>query len=203
VLNVPATVGLLVLATPIVRLIFERGRFTEADTAATAAALVCYAPGLIGYSAVKLVSPAFYALGNSRIPVISSALSIAFNIAINLMLVRSLGHRGLALGTAAAALLNAGVLLVLLRARLGGLDGRRLLVTSTKISLASVAMAVAAYYGERLLHVPFGGAHLVSQAARVFSAIAMGLAALAVSAHLLRIEEFTQFRRRAFAFRTW
>jgi hypothetical protein len=64
-------------------------------------------------------------------------------------------------------------------------------------------MAVAAYYGERLLHIPFAGAHLVSQAARVFSAIAMGLAALAVSAHLLRIEEFTQFRRRAFAFRTW
>ena len=109
-LNVPATVGLIVLATPIVRLIFERGRFTAADTAATAAALMCYAPGLIGYSAVKLVSPAFYALGNSRIPAIASAASVAFNIVINLVLVRSLGHRGLALGTAAAALLNAGVL---------------------------------------------------------------------------------------------
>ena len=129
-LNVPATLGLLALATPIVRLIFERGRFTPADTAATAAALVCYAPGLMGYSAVKLVSPSYYAMGHSRIPVIASAASVAFNVALNLVLVRSLGHRGLALGTAAAALLNAGLLLVLLRSRLGGLEGRRLLVAA-------------------------------------------------------------------------
>jgi putative peptidoglycan lipid II flippase len=76
-LNVPATAGLLVLATPIVRLIFEHGRFTAADTAATAAALVCYSPGLVGYSAVKLISPAFYALGSSRIPLFASAVSVA------------------------------------------------------------------------------------------------------------------------------
>ncbi|MEO5741960.1 MAG: murein biosynthesis integral membrane protein MurJ [Vicinamibacterales bacterium] len=202
-LNVPATVGLLVLATPIVRLIFERGRFTEADTAATAAALMCYAPGLIGYSAVKLVSPAFYALGNSRIPGIASAASVAFNVSMNLVLVRSLGHRGLALGTAAAALLNAGLLLVLLRARLGGLEGRRLLVASAKIFLASIAMALAAYYSERALHVPFGGDDLIPQTVRVFGAIGIGMAVLGLCAHLLQIEEFTQVRRRISNFWTW
>jgi putative peptidoglycan lipid II flippase len=201
-LNVPAMVGLLVLATPIVRLIFERGRFTPADTAATAAALVCYAPGLIGYSAARLVSPSFYALGNSRIPVIASAASVAFNIALNLVLVRSLGHRGLALGTAAAALLNAGVLLVLLRARLGGLEGRRVLVASVKISLASIAMALAAYYSERFLHIPFSGDNLIAQAIRVFGAIGIAMGALAIFAHLLRIDEFTQLRRRVSPFRT-
>src|SRR6185295_3142292 len=100
-LNVPATIGLIVLSKPIVSLLLERGAFTAADTAATAAALVCYAPGLIGYSAVKLMSPSYYALGNSRVPVIASAASIAFAISLNLVLVRSLGHRGLALGTAA------------------------------------------------------------------------------------------------------
>ena len=73
---------------------------------------MCYAPGLIGYSAVKLMSPAFYALGNSRVPVIASAASVVVNIALNLVLVRTLGHRGLALGTAIAALCNAGVLFV-------------------------------------------------------------------------------------------
>jgi putative peptidoglycan lipid II flippase len=195
-LNVPATVGLLVLATPIVRLIFERGRFTPADTAATAAALVFYAPGLVGYSAVKLVSPSFYALGNSRIPVVSSAISVAFNIAVSLILVRSLGHRGLALGTAAAALLNAGVLLVLLRARLGGLDGRRLLVATVKISLASMAMATAAYFSERALHSVFRGDGTLAQAACVFGAIAIAMGVLGICAHLLRIDEFTQLRQR-------
>lgn len=202
-LNVPATVGLIVLATPIVRLIFERGRFTEGDTAATAAALVCYAPGLLGYSAIKLVSPAFYAMGNSRIPVVASAVSVGFNVAANLILVRSLGHRGLALGTAAAALVNAALLLVLLRARLGGLEGRRLVVALVKISLASVAMGLAAYYAERTLHVPFAGDALVVQAIRVFAAIGIGMGVLAVFAHLLRIDEFTQLRRRDSPFRTW
>jgi putative peptidoglycan lipid II flippase len=202
-LNVPATVGLMVLATPIVRLIFERGRFTGADTAATAAALVCYAPGLIGYSAVKLVSPAFYALGNSRIPMIASTASVAFNVVINLILVRSLGHRGLALGTSAAALLNAGLLLVLLRARLGSLEGRRLLMACVKISLASIAMALAAYFSERTLHAAFGGDDAIQQAARVFGAIGIGMAMLGVFAHLLQIEEFAQIRRRISNFRTW
>jgi putative peptidoglycan lipid II flippase len=195
-LNVPATIGLLVLATPIVRLIFERGRFTPEDTAATAAALMCYAPGLIGYSAVKLVSPSFYAMGNSRTPVISSAVSVAFNIVLSLLLVRTLGHRGLALGTAAAALVNAGFLLVLLRARLGGLDGRRVLVAAVKIMVASVAMAMAAYYSERLLHVPFAGNGLLAQTLRVFGAIGIGMGVLALSAHLVRIDEFAELRRR-------
>jgi putative peptidoglycan lipid II flippase len=199
-LNVPATVGLLVLATPIVRLIYERGRFTEADTLATAAALVCYAPGLIGYSAVKLVSPAFYALGNSRIPLVASAVSVAFNAAASLVLVRTMGHRGLAFGTAAAALLNAGLLLALLRARLGGLEGGRLLTASVKISVASLVMALAAYHSERALHVPFEGTGLIAQTIRVFGAIGTGMVVLAVSAYVLKIEEFTNFRRRVSPF---
>ena len=118
-LNVPATAGLAALATPIVKLIYEHGRFTPADTAATAGALMCYAPGLVGYSAVKLISPAFYALGSSRIPVMASAASVIVNVGLNLILVRVLGHRGLALGTAIAALVNGGVLFALLRRRLG------------------------------------------------------------------------------------
>jgi putative peptidoglycan lipid II flippase len=199
-LNVPATVGLLVLATPIVRLIFERGRFTPADTAATAAALVCYAPGLLGYSAAKLVSPSFYAMGDSRIPVLSSAASVAFNIAANLALVRSLGHRGLALGTAFAALLNASLLLVLLRARLGGLEGRRLLTATIKISVASAAMAFAAYYSERALHIPIAGSDVFAQSVRVFAAIGIGMAVRAIAAHFLQIEEFTHVRRRVLPF---
>jgi putative peptidoglycan lipid II flippase len=199
-LNVPATVGLMVLATPIVRLIFERGRFTPADTAATAAALMCYAPGLIGYSAVKLVSPAFYAMGNSAIPVMSSAASVAFNVAANLVLVGSLGHRGLALGTASAALLNAGLLLALLRARLGGLEGHRILVAFIKISAASFAMAVAAYYSERALHTRVAAMGPLADALRVFGAIGIGMIVLAGAAHLLRIDEFTQARRRVLSF---
>jgi putative peptidoglycan lipid II flippase len=197
-LNVPATLGLIVLAPPIVALIFERGRFTPADTAATAAALACYAPGLIGYSAVKLASPAFYALGDSRTPLVAGGASVACNIGLNLLLVRSMGHRGLALGTAAAALLNSGILLWLLSARLRGLENSRLLTASLKIFVAAAAMAFAAFVTERALHVPWGGPDLAARAIRVFGAIGMGLIVLASAASLLRIEEFEQLKRRAF-----
>lgn len=191
-LNVPATVGLFVLATPIVRLIFEHGRFTPADTAATASALVFYAPGLVGYSAVKLMSRAFYALGNSRIPMLASAVSVATNVVFSLLVIRLLGHRGLALGTALAALTNAGMLLFFLRDRLAGLEGTRVLMTLMKISAASLLMALAAYHAERLLHIPFPGSHVSTQGVRVFGAIAVGVIVLAASAQLLRIEEFTE-----------
>ena len=83
-LNVPATVGLVVLSVPIVRLIFEHGAFTAADTLATAAALQLYAVGLVGYSIVRITSPVFYALGHNRTPVAVSVVAILVNAALNL-----------------------------------------------------------------------------------------------------------------------
>jgi putative peptidoglycan lipid II flippase len=194
-LNVPATAGLAALATPIVKLIYEHGRFTPADTSATAAALMCYAPGLIGYSAVKLISPSFYALGSSRIPVMASAASVMVNVALNLVLVNTLGHRGLALGTALAALVNGGMLFVLLGRRLGGLDGISVFTAAWKISLASLVMAAAAYQTERWLHAPFPGDAAVVQALRVFCAIVTALLVLALTARLLRMREFAEALR--------
>ncbi len=190
VLNVPATAGLVALATPIVMLIFEHGRFTSGDTAATAAALTCYAPGLIGYSAVKLTAPVFYALGTSRLPLTASALSVGVNIALNLALVRSLGHRGLALGTSIAALTNAAILLVMLRKRLGGIEGRRLATTFLKIAIASIAMAAVAFWAERFLHAHLTGEASTVRVVRVFASIGIGLGVLTAIAHVLRIDEF-------------
>ena len=200
--SIPATVGLVVLAKPIVSLIFERGSFTASDTAATAAALACYAPGLAGYSAIKLVSPAFYALGNSRIPVAASVVSVAVNVVLSLVLARTFGHRGLAAGTAVAAVVNAGMLLWLLRARLGGLDGRRLAIATLKISVASLVMGIAAYQVERALHIPLWGESAVVQTLRVFGAITAALCVLGLAALALRIEEFRSLLNRARP-RTW
>jgi putative peptidoglycan lipid II flippase len=200
-LNIPATVGLVVLAGPIVALIFEHGRFTAADTAATATALACYAPGLVGYSAVKLASPTFYALGSSRVPVLAGMASVACNIVLGLVLARLLGHPGLALATAIAALVNASLLLWLLRARLGGLEGRRLLASVIGIVAASTAMAGAAWGTERLLHIPLPGQSILEQAIRVFGSIAAGLVVLALAAQALRIEEFQRLKDGVFATR--
>ena len=125
-LNVPATFGLMVLATPIVRLLFERGRFLPADTARDRrrAALLRGRPGRLFRRADRVAD--LLRLGESRVPVARQRGAIAVNVVASLALVRAIGFRGLALGTSIAALVNAALLLGLLRRRLGGLDGRRL-----------------------------------------------------------------------------
>jgi putative peptidoglycan lipid II flippase len=191
-LNVPATIGLIALARPIVELILERGKFTPHDTMATAAALMFYAPGLVGYSAVKIASPSFYALGNSRIPVIVSAISVAVNLALNLVLVRILGYRGLALGTALAALVNAVLLFVLLRQRLDGLDEVRIFNSLLKITIASVIMGGAANLAANWFELALPGHELYLRATRVFAAIGVGVLVLIGAARLLGIGEFSE-----------
>ena len=203
-LNVPAMVGLIVLSTPIVELIFERGQFTRADTAATATALAWYAPGLIGYSAVKLLSPAFYALGNSRIPLIASAASVGTNVVVSVIFVRVLGHQGLALGTTTAALLNAALLARFLWKDLEGLEGRLLLDTTVRISVASAVMAIAAHYSDGWFAAVLPAPGVVMHTIRTFSAISVGIAALTMCAAVLRIHEFQLLLRRlSTGRRTW
>ena len=194
-LNVPATLGLVTLASPIVALIFERGSFTPADTAATAAALMCYAPGLLGYSTVKIAVPSFFALRDSRTPALISVGSVVLNVALNLLLIRLMGYRGLALGTAVAALVNAAALLYLLQRRLGGLEGPRIAMAFVKISVASTLMALAAFGTEQWLATTWPGLGVWHQATRLGTAISAGLIVLATAARALRIEEFDDVRR--------
>jgi putative peptidoglycan lipid II flippase len=187
-LNVPATIGLMVLATPIVQILFERGHFLPADTAATAGALRLYAVGLIGYSAVRIASPTFYAIGESRTPVVVSVSAIAVNVIASVALVRAIGFQGLALGTSIAAVVNAALLLWLLRRRLGGLDGRHLLVTLLKVTVSSVVMAVAAVAIQHAMDRVAPGTRLMPQAIRLGATIGGSLAALTVMANILRVE---------------
>ena len=194
-LNVPATLGLVTLASPIVALIFERGSFTPTDTAATAAALMCYAPGLLGYSTVKIAVPSFFALRDSRTPALISVGSVVLNVALNLLLIRLMGYRGLALGTAIAALVNAAALLYLLQRRLGGLEGPRIAMAFVKISVASALMAWAAFGTEQWLATTWPGLGVWHQATRLGTAISAGLIVLATAARALRIEEFDDVRR--------
>jgi len=191
-LNVPATVGMVVLAEPIIRVIFERGAFTPTDTLATAAALQFYAIGLVGYSIVRIASPTFYALGKNRIPVIVSIVTIAVNAALNIALVRALGYVGLALGTSIAAIFNATALLFLLRRHLSGLNGGRIVSSLIRITAASVAMGTAAVYIDRWLATTLGDSGIGWQIVRLTLAISAALVVLAATSWLLRIREFNE-----------
>ncbi len=189
-LNVPATIGLVVLAHPIVELLLEYNQFGPTDTTATAAALMFYAPGLIGYSAVKIASPSFYSLGNSRTPATVSVVSIGVNLVLNIMLVKVLGFRGLALGTAIAAMFNASTLLFLLGRRLDGLDRRRITVSFVKILIASILMGAASYFAAQWLIEVQPSREWYWRAVRVSAAIGAGVVVLMGSARVLAIAEF-------------
>jgi putative peptidoglycan lipid II flippase len=191
-LNVPATLGLVALGTPIVALLFEHGSFTRDATTATAAALVCYAPGLIGYSAIKLAVPAFYALRDARTPVVVGIVSVALNVALNVALARLLGFKGLAIGTTASALFNGAALMWLLRRRLHGLDGRRIAVAAAKVLGASIVMALVAWGAEKRLADAWPGTALQAELVHVGGGITAGLVALVAMARLLKIAEFDE-----------
>jgi putative peptidoglycan lipid II flippase len=193
-LNVPATVGLIVLARPIVAVIFERGEFTPADTAATAAALQFYAIGLVGYSIVRIISPTFYALQRSRVPVMVSAGSVLVNVALNLALVRMMGYRGLALGTSITAILNATVQLLLLRREIGGLEGARIAASLGRVLAAATVMGAVAWGANAALEQWLPGGGLIIQIVRLTTTIGLSLAALAAAAQVFRIAEFGEAR---------
>lgn len=191
-LNIPAMFGLVVLAQPIVRLIFERGEFRPGDTAAVATALIAYAPGLIGYSLVKVLSPTFYAMRDARTPVLVSVASVVTNAALNIALVRVMGYVGLGAGTAIASLLNAGLLLWLLRRRLDGIEGRRLASAVARMALASLGMAACAWASHRWLTSVWPGTAMIAQLVQVGAAIGVALVVLVGLSRVLRIDEFDE-----------
>lgn len=140
-ISIPASLGLLILADPIVRVLFERGQFGPASTAATAWALGFYALGLTTFSAVKVVAPAFYALRDTRTPVWIGIGAMAVNVGASLLLMGPLAHGGLALATTLASAVNAVGLLFWLRRRIGRLGLRAILESLGRTALAALAMA--------------------------------------------------------------
>jgi putative peptidoglycan lipid II flippase len=145
-LCLPATVGLVALGRPLVRLLFERGAFQAASTEAVAWALALYALGLIGHAGLEIVARAFYALHDTFTPVWVGGLAMGLNVALSLTLPRTFGragwpiHAGLALANSIATLLELVVLLVLIQRRMGGLEGQRTATAFLKSGLASLAM---------------------------------------------------------------
>jgi putative peptidoglycan lipid II flippase len=145
--SVPATVGLVMLRTPIVRVLFERGRFGPAETAATAEALAWYAIGLAGFSGSRIVAQTFYARGEAATAVRWGVVSIVANVVAALALMGPLGHAGLAGAASIGSYVNLVALLVIARLRLGRLGGRALVSLAARTLLASLPLAAVCWLG--------------------------------------------------------
>lgn len=115
----PATVGLILVARPLLSVLFERGQFTEEDTIQTTGVLIFYAVGLTGYFCQQLVTRAFYAFQDSKTPARSAILAVGVNVVLNLTLIWFMGAAGLAFSTAICSYLQVFILLWILKSRFG------------------------------------------------------------------------------------
>jgi putative peptidoglycan lipid II flippase len=189
-LTIPSSIGLAVLGQSIVGAIYQGGKFQVYDTRQTALALSCYAVGLAGYAALKVLSPSFYALGDARTPMLVSLVSIAINVGVAYTMIHTtrLGHAGLALSTSAVAMFGFIAQFWLLRNRLDGIHGRELLATVGKIVLASLAMGVVVWTSSHWMESRFG----VSQFGRLADlavSLPLGLGVYYGVSRVLKVED--------------
>lgn len=212
---IPATVGIAVLALPITSVLFLRGAYSFADCEQTATALAAYAVGLWSVSMVRLFAPAFYALGDTQMPVKAAAAAFVANLIVSLVLMgpvdpgtstvgaliaqltsamalADLRHVGLALATSVAATVNLVLLVVWLRRRLP-LDAARLLPSLLRSLAASLAMIPPVLYLQAL--VDWETASLWLRATTLFAAVSAGVVTFGIVALLLGGDEVAAMRR--------
>lgn len=213
-MTLPSACGLIVLGEPIIRLLYSHGgAFTEADVPMTAWALTGYAIGLTGYAAIKVLSPAFYALNDAKVPMIVALFSILVNavasysfrnflagFAISERNPYGLAHVGVALSTSSVALVNFLILFIVMRYKIKRLNGRKITSSFLRILISSLLMSVCCWLAYVFLHSKLEAANLFYKILEAFLPIALGIMVFFFSAKILKVEEvekiYNIFRRK-------
>lgn len=188
IITVPATVGLIVLATPIVEIAFQRGEFDAVATLMTSQALIFYSIGLLAMGLRPLLTRVYYSLQDTKTPMVNGAISVGFNIVLNLILVKYMAHAGLALATSIATTIATILLLYGLKKKIGALGTKSYITTFLKTGLASGIMGLVAY----LIYHGLYGVLGVSKLYNLISLlVAVSIAAImyVVLCYVFKIEE--------------
>ena len=193
-LTVPSTIGLMMLAGPIISVLYQHGRFSAWDTAQAAGALRFYAVGLCGYAALKVLVNAFYALDQRKTPMFVSFLAVGLNLLCNWLFTFHLGwgHRGLAFSTGLVASCNFLLLYALMRHHLQRLESRRLCLMLAKVALASLALVAICAASQRWLLADWAHAAFVPKLIGLIATVLAGIAAFVGAGMALRIEELQE-----------
>lgn len=199
-MTLPSACGLVILGEPIIRLLYsqgENGAFKESDVPMTAYALAGYSIGLTGYAAIKILSPAYYALNDAKTPMIIAVASIAVNalasyIFRNQLMQYNLGHVGVALATSSVALVNFFALAIMMRKRITRLNGREIFSSFIRIAIASAIMSVVCWFSYYFLHRQFGGVGTIYKLIEAFIPIGIGGLTFLAAAKILKVEEVTK-----------
>ena len=185
-IGLPASAGLVLVAEPLTRLLYQHGDFTALDTARVAPILVAYGAGVWAYCAIPVLYRGFYAVGERKIPVQVGLIAVALDLALNMSLIWPLGERGLAASTAISAAIQVALLSWLIQRRVGRLDWRRLCVTGAKALMATLAMGVVCK--ATFAFFPMGSGRLWEAAALV-AAIGLSAVTYFVAARIAGVDE--------------
>ena len=180
----PAAVGLMVIGLPIIKLLFEHGKFDSAASLMTNNALLFYSLGLPAYAMSKIFANAFFAFQDTKTPVKTAVFAMILHVALCVILMYPMGVGGLALATAAASYFNMILLIFYLRKRIGKLGLKKILFSGLKSFAAAAATGISALYACKIsanlfISVPF--------------AVLAGAAAFFIIAKLLKSEELNAF----------
>jgi putative peptidoglycan lipid II flippase len=197
-LTIPSSVGLVLLGESMIGIVYQHGRFLAFDTHQTAVALSFYAAGLAGYASIKLLAPAFYAIGDARTPMLVSMGSVFTNALFATVLVygiggTGLGYAGLALSLSLVATLNAILLASFIRPRIGGINGRVIFTSLVKILVSAGVMAIVVHGITALSHSFFDSRRLARIADVVFG-VPAGALVFYLVASALGIAEIEEAR---------
>jgi len=179
------------LARPIIGLIYERRKFGPEDTGHTAEALQFYAIGLCAYAGIKVLAPAFYAIGKRNTPMMVSFLSIGVNYGLNQIFTFNLGwaHRGLAFSTGLVALTNFALLYLLMRKQVKRLETKQMIVTLGKLAVAGGILALVCWAGNHWVLAGWSHQGFLVRVALLFVTISAAATVFFAVAFLLRMEE--------------
>ena len=193
VLTLPATIGLIILAEPILSVLYQHGKFGAYETSQAAGALQCYAIGLCAYAAMKVLVNAFYAIDKRRTPMMVSLGAIGLNLFLSWLFTFHLGfgHRGLALSTGCVATTNFLILYLLMHRHLKTLDTRLMAITVAKVGFACIVLGVVAWIGKQWLFADWAHQHLLPKTVFLLGIIAVAGGAFYVTALVLRVQEVT------------
>lgn len=194
-ITLPAAAGLIALSYPMVRAMYLQLEVTPAQVDTIAVCLVYYCIGLVGYSAQQILNRGFYAVEDTKSPVLINVFVLLFNIVVSILLVGPLAHRGLALAYSLSGLLSMVVLGVFLRRKIGPYGGRALLKSALQSLLASVVMGVVVYFAAAGMEQLLDMSSKLMQIVQVLTGVGLGVVVYAGMVILMKMEEAQQVLR--------
>jgi len=193
-LTIPSTVGLIMLAEPIISVLYQHGKFNAYQAAQAAGALRFYAIGLAGYAALKVLVNAFYALDKRKTPMLVSFLAVGLNLLFNWIFTFRLGwgHRGLAFSTGCIATVNFLLLYALMRRHLHGLESRRMFLMLGKVAAASAALVAVCAASSHWLLADWETQAFLSKLSALLGTVVVGALVFGGCGAALHIEELRE-----------